>query len=136
MGYLSTLDQVSAVTLWKIFSITLYISRRMLLYTIYNTGIYCIGVCCRWYFPDMSRERAELVLKEDGREGVFLVRKSNISDCYTVGIFTKEVGKKNNRGETLGTVRHYHIKVVKDDKGYVIGTRSSLQYNTTHNTIQ
>ena len=136
MGYLSTLDQVSAVTLWKIFSIILYRSHRMLLYTIYNTGIYCIGECCRWYFPDMSRERAELVLKEDGREGVFLVRKSNISDCYTVGIFTKEVGKKNNRGETLGTVRHYHIKVVKDDKGYVTGKRSSLQYNITHNTIQ
>lgn len=75
----------------------------------------------RWFFENMSRERAELVLKEDGREGVFLVRQSNISDCYTVGIFTKEVGKKNSRGETLGTVRHYHIKVVKNDKGTVTG---------------
>lgn len=81
-------------------------------------------LCCvtvfRWFFPDMPRERAELVLKEDGREGVFLVRKSHVSDCYTVGLFTKE-GKRNARGESQGTVRHYHIKNVKDERGLVTG---------------
>lgn len=69
----------------------------------------------------MTRERAELILKEDGREGVFLVRPSNLSDCYTVGIFTKEIGKKNSKGETLGTVRHYHIKNVKNERGDITG---------------
>ena len=60
----------------------------------------------------MSRPRAELLLKEDGREGVFLVRLSNQANCYTVGIFTKE-GRSDS-----GTVRHYHIK--SNDKGKIL----------------
>jgi len=52
----------------------------------------------------MDRPQAERLLKEDGREGVYLVRRSNQANCYTVGIFTKE-----SRPD-CGIVRHYHIK--------------------------
>ncbi|XP_067948174.1 tyrosine-protein kinase TXK-like isoform X2 [Watersipora subatra] len=66
-----------------------------------------------WFFPEMSRQRAELLLKEDGREGVFLVRPSNQSNGYTVGIFTKE-GRADS-----GIVKHYHIKLTQRGEYYL-----------------
>ncbi|KAF6032306.1 BTK [Bugula neritina] len=66
-----------------------------------------------WFFSDMDRPQAERLLKEDGREGVYLVRRSNQANCYTVGIFTKE-----SRPD-CGIVRHYHIKTNERGEYYL-----------------
>ncbi|XP_013413800.1 tyrosine-protein kinase Tec-like isoform X1 [Lingula anatina] len=55
-----------------------------------------------WYYAEISRQRCEEVLKEDGREGCYLVRNSSQKGMYTLSILTKE--------KPEGTVRHYHIK--------------------------
>jgi len=66
---------------------------------------------CRWFYPGLSRQRAEILLRQDGREGVFLVRESQQKDVYTVAIYTREGGED-------GTIRHYHVK--KKDGGCIM----------------
>lgn len=66
-----------------------------------------------WFFADMSRSSAEMMLKQDGREGVYLVRKSEQAKGYTIGIFSKE-GKSRD----AGIVKHYHIK--RNDQGLCV----------------
>ncbi|XP_060078276.1 tyrosine-protein kinase Btk29A-like [Ylistrum balloti] len=59
-----------------------------------------------WYYKNYSRERSESVLKDEGREGCFLVRESSTPGMFTLSLFTLE---------NDGMVRHYHIK--KNDQG-------------------
>ncbi|XP_064636639.1 tyrosine-protein kinase Tec-like isoform X2 [Lineus longissimus] len=54
-----------------------------------------------WYRKDITRQRCEAILKNEGREGCFLVRDSATSKgTYTLSLYTKE-----------SSVIHYHIKI-------------------------
>uniref|UniRef100_A0A8C5MPJ8 Tyrosine-protein kinase n=1 Tax=Leptobrachium leishanense TaxID=445787 RepID=A0A8C5MPJ8_9ANUR len=61
-----------------------------------------------WYNRDINRNQAEKLLSERGVEGAFMVRDSRQSGMYTVSIFTKAFGEKNQ------TVKHYHIRHTTD----------------------
>ncbi|XP_057366384.1 tyrosine-protein kinase Btk29A-like isoform X1 [Daphnia carinata] len=54
-----------------------------------------------WYVGDMSRQRAENVLKHEDREGCFVIRNSSTKGMYTLSLFTKIPTPQ---------VKHYHIK--------------------------
>ncbi len=54
-----------------------------------------------WYVADMSRQRAESLLKSEDKEGCFVVRNSSQKGLYTLSLFTKV---------PLAQVKHYHIK--------------------------
>ena len=52
-----------------------------------------------WFFPTLSRTRAEDILKDEGKEGGFVVRNSSRENMYTLSICHES------------QVRHYHIKL-------------------------
>ncbi|KAI8440311.1 hypothetical protein MSG28_001660 [Choristoneura fumiferana] len=54
-----------------------------------------------WYVGDMSRQRAESLLKGEDKEGCFVVRNSSTKGMYTLSLYTKV-----NHPQT----KHYHIK--------------------------
>jgi len=54
-----------------------------------------------WYVADMSRQRAESLLKTEDKEGCFVVRNSSTKGLYTLSLFTKIPHPQ---------VKHYHIK--------------------------
>ncbi|XP_015180304.1 PREDICTED: tyrosine-protein kinase Btk29A-like isoform X2 [Polistes dominula] len=54
-----------------------------------------------WYVGDMSRQRAESLLKQEEKEGCFVVRNSSTKGLYTLSLYTKI---------PLPHVKHYHIK--------------------------
>ncbi|CAG4940988.1 unnamed protein product [Colias eurytheme] len=54
-----------------------------------------------WYVGEMSRQRAESVLKQEDKEGCFVVRNSSTKGMYTLSLYTKV-----NHSQT----KHYHIK--------------------------
>ena len=54
-----------------------------------------------WYVGDMSRQRAESLLKQNDKEGCFVVRKSSTKGLYTLSLHTKV---------PQSHVKHYHIK--------------------------
>lgn len=51
-----------------------------------------------WFQPEMSRQMSEDTLKEEGKEGCFLVRNSSREGMYTLSVLHGD------------HVRHYHIK--------------------------
>ncbi|XP_069129754.1 tyrosine-protein kinase Btk-like isoform X2 [Argopecten irradians] len=63
-----------------------------------------------WYYKNYSRERSESVLKDEGREGCFLVRESSTPGMFTLSLYTLEHD---------GMVRHYHIKKNDDGKYFI-----------------
>lgn len=56
---------------------------------------------CSWYVGDMSRQRAETLLRYDDKEGCFVVRNSSTKGLYTLSLYTKVPHPQ---------VKHYHIK--------------------------
>ncbi|XP_022914517.1 tyrosine-protein kinase Btk isoform X2 [Onthophagus taurus] len=54
-----------------------------------------------WYVNDMSRQRSESLLKQEDKEGCFVVRNSSTKGLYTLSLFTKVPHPH---------VKHYHIK--------------------------
>jgi len=54
-----------------------------------------------WYVGDMSRLRSESLLKQDDKEGCFVVRNSSSKGLYTLSLYTKIPHPQ---------VKHYHIK--------------------------
>ncbi|XP_015752489.1 PREDICTED: tyrosine-protein kinase BTK-like [Acropora digitifera] len=44
-----------------------------------------------WFQPEMSRQMSEDVLKEEGKEGCFLVRNSSREGMYTLSVFSEPV---------------------------------------------
>ncbi|GLG99837.1 Serine/threonine-protein kinase GE16371 [Gryllus bimaculatus] len=54
-----------------------------------------------WYVGDMSRQRAESLLKQEEKEGCFVVRNSSTKGLYTLSLYTKVPHPH---------VKHYHIK--------------------------
>uniref|UniRef100_H2ZIU5 Tyrosine-protein kinase n=1 Tax=Ciona savignyi TaxID=51511 RepID=H2ZIU5_CIOSA len=68
-----------------------------------------------WFQKDMTRQRAEYLLKQDGKEGNFIVRDSSQpSVIYTLSVVTKG-------GQIKGpvVVKHYHIKKNSCDEFYL-----------------
>ncbi|XP_071524539.1 tyrosine-protein kinase TXK isoform X2 [Panulirus ornatus] len=60
-----------------------------------------------WYLGDATRQRAEVLLLQQEREGCFVVRNSTTnSGIYTLSVFSKQSHPQ---------VKHYHIK--KDQEG-------------------
>ena len=45
--------------------------------------------CYRWYVGDMSRHGAESLLKQEDKEGCFVVRNSSTKGLYTLSLYTK-----------------------------------------------
>ncbi|XP_024083882.1 tyrosine-protein kinase Btk29A isoform X2 [Cimex lectularius] len=54
-----------------------------------------------WYVGDMSRQRAESLLKQEEKEGCFVVRNSSTKGLYTLSLYTRV---------PHAHVKHYHIK--------------------------
>ncbi|XP_037870697.1 tyrosine-protein kinase Btk isoform X5 [Bombyx mori] len=54
-----------------------------------------------WFVGEMSRQRAESLLKREDKEGCFVVRNSSTKGMYTLSLYTKV-----NHQQT----KHYHIK--------------------------
>ncbi|KOC60955.1 Tyrosine-protein kinase Btk29A [Habropoda laboriosa] len=54
-----------------------------------------------WYVGDMSRQRAESLLKQEDKEGCFVIRNSSTKGLYTLSLYTKVPHPH---------VKHYHIK--------------------------
>ncbi|XP_078494431.1 tyrosine-protein kinase Tec isoform X3 [Ciona intestinalis] len=68
-----------------------------------------------WFQRDMTRQRAEYLLKQDGKEGNFIVRNSSQpSVVYTLSIVTK--GGQIN-GPAI--VKHYHIRKTQNEEFYL-----------------
>ncbi|XP_054834386.1 tyrosine-protein kinase ITK/TSK [Eublepharis macularius] len=62
-----------------------------------------------WYNKNISRTRAEALLREEAKEGAFMVRDSRHPGTYTVSVFTKALSNENNP-----VIKHYHIKETCD----------------------
>ncbi|OBS73876.1 hypothetical protein A6R68_15588 [Neotoma lepida] len=56
-----------------------------------------------WYSKHMTRSQAEQLLKEEGKEGGFIVRDSSKAGKYTVSVFAKSTG------DPQGVIRHYVV---------------------------
>ncbi|XP_051517556.1 tyrosine-protein kinase TXK isoform X2 [Myxocyprinus asiaticus] len=56
----------------------------------------------QWYCKNINRAEAEHLLRQEGKDGGFVVRSSSQPGSYTVSVFTQSSGK--------GEVRHYQIK--------------------------
>ncbi|KAG8547811.1 hypothetical protein GDO81_027430 [Engystomops pustulosus] len=61
-----------------------------------------------WYNKNISRNQAEKLLIDKGKEGAFMVRDSRQPGMYTVSIFTKSLG------DGIHKVKHYHIRQTSD----------------------
>jgi len=65
-----------------------------------------------WYVGDMSRQRAESLLKTEDKEGCFVVRNSSTKGLYTLSLYTKIPHNQ---------VKHYHIK--QNSTGYFLSEK-------------
>ncbi|XP_063207650.1 cytoplasmic tyrosine-protein kinase BMX isoform X1 [Chroicocephalus ridibundus] len=66
-----------------------------------------------WYAGNISRAQCEQLLRQKGKEGAFMVRKSSQAGMYTVSVFSKVSESKK------GTVKHYHVHKTPDNKYYL-----------------
>ncbi|MBN3303798.1 TXK kinase, partial [Amia calva] len=58
----------------------------------------------QWYCKNLTRPKAEQLLRQEGKQGAFVVRDSSQQGCYTVSVYTNALSS----GE--GDIRHYQIK--------------------------
>ncbi|CAB3228436.1 unnamed protein product [Arctia plantaginis] len=67
-----------------------------------------------WYVGEMSRQRAESLLKQEDKEGCFVVRNSSTKGMYTLSLYTKVIDpqKRYHSGTEHyhSQTKHYHIK--------------------------
>lgn len=54
-----------------------------------------------WYAGDMSRQKCEIILRTENKEGTFVVRNSSTKGMFTLSLFTKNPHPQ---------VKHYHIR--------------------------
>uniref|UniRef100_A0A3P8ZNE3 Tyrosine-protein kinase n=1 Tax=Esox lucius TaxID=8010 RepID=A0A3P8ZNE3_ESOLU len=66
----------------------------------------------QWYCQNITRSEAEQLLRQEGKEGGFVVRESSQKGCYTVSLFTKALGIN-------GGIRHYQIKLSDSGSFYL-----------------
>ncbi|XP_056225603.1 tyrosine-protein kinase TXK [Seriola aureovittata] len=57
-----------------------------------------------WYCKNITRSEAEQLLRQEDKEGGFVVRESSEKGVYTVSVYTKTLS-------TSGDIRHYQIKL-------------------------
>ncbi|KAJ8403646.1 hypothetical protein AAFF_G00349720 [Aldrovandia affinis] len=57
-----------------------------------------------WYCKNVNRNQAEQQLRNEDKEGGFIVRDSSSPGAFTVSLYTKSAGEGTN------SIRHYHIK--------------------------
>ncbi|XP_065185968.1 tyrosine-protein kinase Tec-like [Sycon ciliatum] len=67
-----------------------------------------------WFHSDITRQRAEALLRAESKEGTFLVRNSSRGGMYTLSVSHADV------------VRHYHIRQ-DDDRKYYISDRHRFE---------
>ncbi|XP_029938414.1 tyrosine-protein kinase Tec isoform X2 [Salarias fasciatus] len=65
-----------------------------------------------WYCKNVTRTEAEQLLRQEDKEGCFVVRESSHQGVYTVSLYTKMLS-------TDGDVRHYQIKVSDSGQFYL-----------------
>ncbi|XP_006629905.2 tyrosine-protein kinase TXK isoform X2 [Lepisosteus oculatus] len=58
----------------------------------------------QWYCKNLTRAKAEQLLRYEAKEGAFVVRDSSQLGSYTVSVYTKAVSSKDS------AIRHYQIK--------------------------
>uniref|UniRef100_A0A7M4ED69 Tyrosine-protein kinase n=1 Tax=Crocodylus porosus TaxID=8502 RepID=A0A7M4ED69_CROPO len=66
-----------------------------------------------WYAGNISRAQSEKLLREKGKEGSFMVRKSSQAGKYTVSVFSMALEDKK------GTVKHYHVHTNSENEYYL-----------------
>ncbi|XP_029855103.1 cytoplasmic tyrosine-protein kinase BMX [Aquila chrysaetos chrysaetos] len=66
-----------------------------------------------WYAGNISRAQSEQLLRQKGKEGAFVVRKSSQAGMYTVSVFSRVPESKK------GTVKHYHVHKTPENKYYL-----------------
>ncbi|RXM27033.1 Tyrosine-protein kinase BTK [Acipenser ruthenus] len=86
-----------------------------------------------WYCKSMNRSQAENLLKQENKEGAYLVRDSSKAGKYTVSVFSKA------SGEAGGNCRHYNICTTQDGQFYLaekhcFGTIPELIHYHQHNS--
>ncbi|KAM9836918.1 tyrosine-protein kinase TXK [Aulostomus maculatus] len=91
----------------------------------YVTERNCIEVNS-WYCKNITRTEAERLLRQEDREGGFVVRESSQKGFYTVSVYTKALS-------TTGVVRHYLIKINADGKFFLAEKHT---FNTIPDVIQ
>ncbi|XP_061107736.1 tyrosine-protein kinase Tec [Conger conger] len=57
-----------------------------------------------WYCKNVNRNQAEQLLRNEDKEGGFMVRDSSSPGAFTVSLYTKSAGEGGS------SIRHYHIK--------------------------
>ncbi|XP_021557344.1 tyrosine-protein kinase TXK [Neomonachus schauinslandi] len=62
-----------------------------------------------WYHRNITRNQAERILRQESKEGAFIVRDSRHLGSYTISVFIKA------RRNMEATIKHYQIK--KNDSG-------------------
>uniref|UniRef100_H3A0Q8 Tyrosine-protein kinase n=1 Tax=Latimeria chalumnae TaxID=7897 RepID=H3A0Q8_LATCH len=67
-----------------------------------------------WYCKNITRNQAELLLRQEGKEGVFIVRDSSQQGNFTVSVFSR-----GGNILSTGDIRHYQIKRQVSGKYYV-----------------
>ncbi|KAM4710084.1 tyrosine-protein kinase Tec isoform 2-T3 [Discoglossus pictus] len=70
-----------------------------------------------WYSKHLNRNKAEQLLKNEDKEGGFIVRDSSQAGMYTVSLYTKY------GGEGASSIRHYHIKETAFPKQYYLAEK-------------
>ncbi|NXA46888.1 BMX kinase, partial [Nothocercus julius] len=68
---------------------------------------------CSWYAGNISRAQSEQLLRQKGKEGAFMVRKSSQAGMYTVSVFSKVPESKK------GAIKHYHVHRTTENKYYL-----------------
>ncbi|XP_030058175.1 cytoplasmic tyrosine-protein kinase BMX [Microcaecilia unicolor] len=66
-----------------------------------------------WFAGDITRAQSEQLLRQKGKEGAFMVRKSSQAGKYTMSVLSLAVENKN------GTVKHYHVHSNSENKVYL-----------------
>ncbi|XP_021066402.1 tyrosine-protein kinase TXK isoform X1 [Mus pahari] len=62
-----------------------------------------------WYHKNITRNQTERLLRQEAKEGAFIVRDSRHLGSYTISVFTRA------RRHTQSSIKHYQIK--KNDSG-------------------
>ncbi|XP_061565492.1 tyrosine-protein kinase TXK isoform X1 [Cololabis saira] len=65
-----------------------------------------------WYCKNVTRTEAERLLRQEDKEGGFIVRESSQKGVYTVSVYTKT-------SSPTGDIRHYQIKKNDDGKFFL-----------------
>ncbi|XP_072126559.1 tyrosine-protein kinase BTK isoform X2 [Mobula birostris] len=66
-----------------------------------------------WYNKEITRSKAEQLLKQEGKEGAFLLRNSSQPGKYTMSVLSKVSGDQS------GKVKHYTVCVTPNNQYYL-----------------